>query len=268
MSVLKLKDENGNWIGVPSIKGEAGATPHIGENGNWWIGNIDTNIQAQGDSGVYTGSGDAPENYDIQIDLDGEPLLYDPVAATKDMTSPVGVDNEGKLWASSTPDLSGYVTDAELENALANIPTGGDEWRLARTVVIEEDKITSITVTTDDDGNPLNFRECCIEWYNPKAPNVSLGYFTFETDNGSVSYNSLGNLAYTDKDMYGLWGFRALGDFLYGEYTNADTKTHYGQNVVRNPSLRLCGKIKSVTMRTDGRAAIANGATFKLYVKE
>ena len=146
MSVLKLKDENGNWIGVPSIKGEAGATPHIGENGNWWIGNIDTNIQAQGDSGVYTGSGDAPENYDIQIDLDGEPLLYDPVAATKDMTSPVGVDNEGKLWASSTPDLSGYVTDAELENALANIPTGGGE--IGKTAVLTIELSESVSMIT------------------------------------------------------------------------------------------------------------------------
>lgn len=29
--------------------GEDGITPHIGENGNWWIGDIDTSIHAKGD---------------------------------------------------------------------------------------------------------------------------------------------------------------------------------------------------------------------------
>lgn len=31
-----------------SLKGEDGITPHIGENGNWWIGEEDTGISAGG----------------------------------------------------------------------------------------------------------------------------------------------------------------------------------------------------------------------------
>lgn len=57
-------------------------TPSIGSNGNWFIGNTDTGIAAQGPrgpqgfSGVWTGSGDPPEGYDIQIDLtDNETFL-------------------------------------------------------------------------------------------------------------------------------------------------------------------------------------------------
>ncbi len=48
--------ENGNWwlgdldTGV-SASGANGATPHIGENGNWWIGNTDTGVKAIGRDG-------------------------------------------------------------------------------------------------------------------------------------------------------------------------------------------------------------------------
>ncbi len=34
------------------LKGEDGITPHIGENGNWFSGDVDTNIKAQGPIGV------------------------------------------------------------------------------------------------------------------------------------------------------------------------------------------------------------------------
>lgn len=38
---------------IPDVlKGEAGTTPHIGENGNWWIGNTDTGVLAQGQNGA------------------------------------------------------------------------------------------------------------------------------------------------------------------------------------------------------------------------
>lgn len=32
------------WL--DSLIGEAGQTPHIGSNGNWWIGSTDTNVSA------------------------------------------------------------------------------------------------------------------------------------------------------------------------------------------------------------------------------
>lgn len=48
--------ENGNWYigyedtGVKAA-GSDGATPHIGENGNWYVGEIDTGVHAQGEKG-------------------------------------------------------------------------------------------------------------------------------------------------------------------------------------------------------------------------
>ncbi len=38
--------------GATGADGEDGVTPHIGENGNWWIGETDTGVQAAGSSGV------------------------------------------------------------------------------------------------------------------------------------------------------------------------------------------------------------------------
>jgi len=45
--------ENGNWwvgdhdTGVPA-QGKDGLTPHIGPNGNWWVGNEDTGVSVAG----------------------------------------------------------------------------------------------------------------------------------------------------------------------------------------------------------------------------
>ena len=47
----------GNWTKVGNIlgtKGADGLTPHIGNNGNWWIGTTDTNVPATGPSGTTT----------------------------------------------------------------------------------------------------------------------------------------------------------------------------------------------------------------------
>ena len=58
--------ENGAWVlkgnltGASGQNGQNGTTPHIGANGNWWIGETDTGVAANGTSGVSmtTGHGD------------------------------------------------------------------------------------------------------------------------------------------------------------------------------------------------------------------
>ena len=53
MSAYEIAKENGysgtetEWL--DSLKGEAGKTPSIGENGNWFIGDVDTGISARPD---------------------------------------------------------------------------------------------------------------------------------------------------------------------------------------------------------------------------
>ena len=48
---LETDSEWNNVIAISELKGENGITPHIGENGNWFIGDTDTGIKARGESG-------------------------------------------------------------------------------------------------------------------------------------------------------------------------------------------------------------------------
>ena len=51
--------ENGNWwigtkdtgVHAQGAKGENGLTPYIGENGNWFVGDVDLGVKAQGEQG-------------------------------------------------------------------------------------------------------------------------------------------------------------------------------------------------------------------------
>ena len=83
--------ENGNWwigsvdTGIPAkgqdgsdgedgTDGEDGQTPFIGENGNWWIGSVDTGIPAKGENG--TDGKDGISITDVDINDAGELILY------------------------------------------------------------------------------------------------------------------------------------------------------------------------------------------------
>lgn len=51
---IRTMDREGNVVDVLGLKGKQGAngtTPHIGENGNWFIGDTDTGVPAKGEGG-------------------------------------------------------------------------------------------------------------------------------------------------------------------------------------------------------------------------
>ena len=95
----KIKGDKGDR-GEKGDKGEKGDTGATGAAG------------AQGVSGVYVGSGDMPAGYNVQIDIDGDAPLYNPVAKTASMTQSVGVDTDGKLY--TAPGGGGGSADAVL----------------------------------------------------------------------------------------------------------------------------------------------------------
>jgi len=64
-------EDNGNWWvgntdlgvkaqGTQGQKGQDGATPRIGDNGNWWVGNTDLGVKAQGAQGQKGQDGATP----------------------------------------------------------------------------------------------------------------------------------------------------------------------------------------------------------------
>ena len=83
--------ENGNWwigsvdTGIPAkgqdgsdgedgTDGEDGQTPFIGENGNWWIGSVDTGVSAKGENG--TDGKDGISITDVDVNDAGELVIY------------------------------------------------------------------------------------------------------------------------------------------------------------------------------------------------
>ncbi|MGN1052313.1 MAG: hypothetical protein ACI4SH_02860, partial [Candidatus Scatosoma sp.] len=64
--------ENGNWfigdtdtgVKAAGANGENGVTPHIGENGNWFIGNTDTGVKAAGTNGTNGTNGEKGDKGD------------------------------------------------------------------------------------------------------------------------------------------------------------------------------------------------------------
>jgi hypothetical protein len=127
LGTIFVRDKDGNLVPVPVIRGENGITPHIGENENWWIGETDTGIPANGrpgpegpkgdpgkqgepgkaftyadftpeqlaalkgekgdtgNPGVYIGSGDMPEDCNVQIDPDEDTFSVDDLATKNEV---------------------------------------------------------------------------------------------------------------------------------------------------------------------------------------
>jgi hypothetical protein len=77
---LVVRYTNGEESNLGVIVGVDGVTPFINADGNWQIGDTDTGVKAEGvdgtsgTSGIYVGSGEMPEDCNVQIDPDGETL--------------------------------------------------------------------------------------------------------------------------------------------------------------------------------------------------
>lgn len=51
---LSINGKSGGTINTTSgLNGKDGETPYIGDNGNWFIGNVDTGVKAELDASIY-----------------------------------------------------------------------------------------------------------------------------------------------------------------------------------------------------------------------
>lgn len=58
-NVIEVKTET-SVVEIHNADGLNGITPHIGDNGNWWIGTTDTGVHAQGEKGEQGENGLTP----------------------------------------------------------------------------------------------------------------------------------------------------------------------------------------------------------------
>jgi len=109
---------------IPDVlKGEAGDTPRIGDNGNWWIGDVDTGVIAQGQNG-------------------------------SDGNSPYIGDN-GNWWISeSDTGVAAMGKDgADGANGVGIKSITYDPATGMMTITLTNDKFTKFVVSTSSDGN-------------------------------------------------------------------------------------------------------------------
>lgn len=59
-----------------TLKGTDGVTPHIGDNGNWFLGETDTGVKAAAEAATHETAGIVKPGYDFDIAADGTLSLY------------------------------------------------------------------------------------------------------------------------------------------------------------------------------------------------
>ena len=111
--------------------GDDGVTPHIGENGNWYVGDTDTGVKAQGEDGVVAVTGASVGQLIVvkAVDENGVPTEWEPVDRTHYVET---VYEDSYKWTEvaipllESPDIYTAVY-AQRETVVFYIPTFDDE---------------------------------------------------------------------------------------------------------------------------------------------
>lgn len=147
MSILKIKNEQGQWENVVTLKGDTGPAGPKGDTGQTGPAGPQGPQGPKGDKGDKGDQGEPGTNMEIHIcsitEYDSQtrvPTIVNPDSSTfylvpsEDGTSPdlftewVYVNNAWEMFGNTTVDLSGYLTDVQINNSsvvsngVANIP--------------------------------------------------------------------------------------------------------------------------------------------------
>lgn len=221
--------DNGHWYigdtdtGVDA-RGTDGITPHIGENGHWWIGDVDTGVDAGGGGAV------AELKSDIATKLPKSPSNWEP-------------------WTVE-------------EQAAARARMGIGEYELIEEVVLEED-ITELVRKVDLNGNPYKFKKMVItiESVENSATNSYLSIYN--EFNGYAQIN-LGYLSNTGK-VISTQVLEIITDKVQLWYT---TPTNNSRNIdtvaTKAPTTLLGSDYKNICgLKYNG--SFKAGSVFKIY---
>jgi hypothetical protein len=118
------------WIATKA--GQAGAdgvTPHIGQNGNWFIGDTDTNVKAEGTKGDKGNDGTPGTNgtngksaYELYVD--SVPSGETAMTQAEWLASLKGA--KGDKGDTGTVDITNFYTKAEVDQKVADAASGGE----------------------------------------------------------------------------------------------------------------------------------------------
>ena len=171
--------------GPQGPKGTDGTTPHIGDNGDWFLGDTDTGVKAAAEAATHEKAGIVKPNMDFDIAEDGTLSLYKPIEVSSISLSTVATQEIGTTvngleasWVLSKPEASqtlianysgsssgtiipltkGIRTSSEL--------SGSDleKWRVA--VDGHNNGALIVTLFAWDERGAKTVKGASIDWYN------------------------------------------------------------------------------------------------------
>lgn len=212
------------------------------ETGEW-----ETVKTLKGDKGEKGEKGDKGDVGTVPVASPDTLGGVQPVEKTESMTNPVGVDALGGLWSAGGSD---------------------GEWRLAKTVVFDTAGVSEILITEDDDGKPLNCKECYWTWHNPKTSTGTSRAWVELNRNPMLGLNG-GLMGTSGQDLYVVWHVVRLGRLAYFEsWTSNIGFYNFATQYFKGMSIFELENITAIRFRTDNQNVIGVGATLKLYVRE
>ena len=168
---------DGTSYDITAPKGAAGAdgiTPHIGDNGNWYLGTTDTGKPSRGETGLQGPAGPVGEK--------GEDAAADRSLGLTGATV-------GQIAKITAVDASGAPTAWEPVDMAQG---GGETWELINEVTLSEDAV-SVAFDKDKNGAPFALRKFAIV-------GKTKGSDTSNTHGGTVCIN----VANTADDGYSI----------------------------------------------------------------
>lgn len=163
MSSLKIKDpKTGKWEEVPYFQGEPGTdgiTPHIGPNGNWFIGDTDTGMPSRGADGDPGQDGYTPQKgVDYFTEADRAAMVAAVIESLGGNPVFGYVDENNNIIVSGNLADGTYTVKYEQEDGstvdIGQLVLGEDEPDLPDEPV--QTYTNQIQISTDADGNPFN----------------------------------------------------------------------------------------------------------------
>lgn len=197
-AALAQAKASGEFDGKPGPAGANGISPHIGSNGNWYTGDTDTGVSAQGPAGApgktayqyaqeggYTGteaefaeklaqempttlpnpnklilSGAVTAEYDGSAEVNVEIPAGGSGSYTLPIASPTTLG--GVMPAAKTDEMTQAVGVDETGGLWALPGSGGGKsWRLVRDLTLTE-QTDRVDIDTDEDGNAFNLTEALV----------------------------------------------------------------------------------------------------------
>lgn len=141
--------------------GKDGITPHIGANGNWFIGETDTGVKAQGEDG----------NDYVLTDVDKQEIAEQAAELVEVPEGGGGIDVSGATVGQTVKiaavDGNGVPTAWEATDFPESSGGGEKPWRLINTITFPSDEASATGtwhITEDADGNPFELDEVLLDF--------------------------------------------------------------------------------------------------------